>query len=231
MFFVAIKTNQGKLTAISHGPIKSQINFPDDLDCILRAHNLTGFSKIYFTIFDFYYKYNQFVWQTWHDIDQSFLKALDDCFNYVHSAFPSCLVVFIFVLGLLIRLFFHIFQFILFYHGLMVPFHLLAIPFDFFLFKNNFNLFGIISKNFIYFWIFPYIFYSIFSTCYSRVMESRQNTTQIKPVETMWVVKYLLQRKKTSEMYQSEFDLGLILFIMFFAGFLCSLPFLPLLMD
>ena len=62
-------------------------------------------------------------------------------------------------------------------------------------------------------------------------MESRQNTTQIKPVETMWVVKYLLQRKKTSEMYQIEFDLGLILFIMFFAGFLCSLPFLPLLMD
>jgi hypothetical protein len=49
MFFVAIKTDQGKLIPISHGVIKSKIKFPDYLECILEAHNLNCFSKIYFS--------------------------------------------------------------------------------------------------------------------------------------------------------------------------------------
>merc|ERR1712034_223948 len=113
-FFAAIKTSSGKLTAISQGIFISTIQFPDYLDCILEAHDLNSFSKISLKVFDFYHKYNQFVWKIWDKIGLLFLPGL--------------------------------------YHALIFPFHILSIPFELFLFQNNFILFGIFSKNLIFFW-------------------------------------------------------------------------------
>jgi hypothetical protein len=181
-FFAAIKTSSGKLTAISQGIFISTIQFPDYLDCILEAHDLNSFSKISLKVFDFYHKYNQFVWKIWDKIGLLFLPGL--------------------------------------YHALIFPFHILSIPFELFLFQNNFILFGIFSKNLIFFWILPYMFYFIFTTYFASVMDSENNYIIIEPLETMWAVPYLLQRKKASA---NEFDLHTTLFVMFLAGFFSSL--------
>jgi hypothetical protein len=116
------------------------------------------------------------------------------------------------------------------YHTLMFPFHLLAIPFEILLFQNNTCISSdIISQKFIYFWMLPYIFYFIFSICFASVMESENNETQIKPVETMWLVTYLLQRQK-GFCLNGELALGASLLFMLVGGFISSLPFLPLFM-
>ena len=214
MFFVAIKTNQRKLTAISHGPIKSQINFPDDLDCILKAHTLTGFSKIYFNVFDFNHKYHQFVLKTWMKIEDANSTALDNmCLCKTLSIYPKLLATAA--------------SMILLYHAMIFPFHILSIPFEFFLFKNNFMLSSVISKNFMYFWGLPSSLYIIFFICFPKMMELDVNTTQIKPLKTMWAVKYLVERKKVS-VFESIINVLILLMGMFWLGLFSSLPFLPL---
>jgi len=127
MFFVAIKTKQGTLTSISRGNIKNKIKFPDYLYYILDAHNLTCFSKFYFTIFDFYQKYQQFVWKTWSMLFIKFVRCARITDDYS---------------DLLLTIFIYIFWLMVLYHAYIFPFHIVSIPFEI-LFKNHFILFGV----------------------------------------------------------------------------------------
>jgi len=214
MFFVALKTNQGKLSAISHGPLQishkpfqSRIMFPEDLDCILKAHNLTGFSKIYFNVFDFYRKYRQIIWKPC-----TALKKLDTMTMSVR---------FILVLALLL-------PFVLLYHATIFPFHILSIPFEFFLWEKNLMLFPVnmFSENFMNFWILPYYFSIIFSICFAKifVILFDDNITKIEPLKTMWAVKYLVRRKHVSAIDSICTVWGLLGFN-FMWGIVSSLPF------
>jgi len=238
MFFVAIKTNQGELTAISNGSMAPglwrnmrQMKYPDDLDCILEAHNLTGFSKIYFNVFDFFHKYDQFVWKNWGKIMHVCNTALEKLDNML-STFPR-LISFIstsIAQSILVATLF--LPFLSLYHFTMFYFHILSIPLEFFLIKKT----NCISENFMYFWVLPNGFFIIFSICFPKMIllglnddGFYDNTTQIKPLKTMWAVKYLVQRKKVS-VIESICPVMALLLAMFWWGLCASVPLLPLFM-
>jgi len=154
MFFVAIKTDNnqaGTLTAISNGIIKSKTEFPHYLDCILDAHNLSGFSNLYFK---FYYFYNV----TYFDF---VMKPLLKYFNYimdflgdkmtVSNTFPKNVIFYFFFIVVLIL------SFILFYHVWMFPFHIISIPFEISS-EINWNGFVCLPNEFLNFWMFPFFF-------------------------------------------------------------------------
>jgi len=130
------------------------------------------------------------------------------------------------------------FSMILNYHVTIFPFHIASIPFEI-LFQNNFIFFWMtklliffhipIFPSFLNFWMFPVCFYSIFRFCFVRLIDDMSDTNNsiIKPLETMWAVKYLLRRKQTH--ICMGLYVGIFAFIgMLLWGFLSSLPFLPL---
>jgi len=107
-----------------------------------------------------------------------------------------------------------------------------AIPFEIIIQNNctvpdKLNFLSFLPKAFINFWLFPYFFYFIFGFCFYNVIGSRVNdATKIKPFETMWVVKRLLDRKQTDQL-EGVFLTFVLLLIMLWWGFFASLPFMP----
>lgn len=86
----------------------------------------------------------------------------------------------------------------------------------------------------MYFWVLPNGFFIIFSICFPKMIllglnddGFYDNTTQIKPLKTMWAVKYLVARKKVST-FESICTVLILLFSMFWLGVFSNFPFLPL---
>jgi len=244
-----IKKNQGTLTPICRGNISFSVKkkFPDYLHDIVDAHNLTCFSKFYYKVFDFYQKYNQFVWKTGTMLGTVILKKRAKTLsNHRHDFFLrkcswdnvcfGCLSYF------LLQFFYYLVGPMVLYHAYMFPFYIVSIPFEI-LFKNHLIIYGA-PKHFLNFLIFPCVFYSIFECCFRKIWWSMGFSSylfedwtyiqmlidgiQIKPLKTMWVVPYLLQRDMmdSSEMW--------VLFFrsirMFLWGIYSSLLFLPFFM-
>jgi len=195
MFFVAIKKNQETLVTISRGNIKlNTIKFPNFLTYILEAHNLplTCFSKLYYKVFDFFQKYLQLVEKTGAMLGAViFTRGLEKIKNYSNPS--RCL------LTLLLRFLYFWVRPMVKYHSYIFPFHIVSIPFEIF-FKNHFIIFG--APNLFNFWIFPCVFYSIFDFCYNKIQYIGTLSyniddlfIQISPLETMWVIPYLIQEK------------------------------------
>jgi hypothetical protein len=192
----------------------------DWLDCILKPQNLNCFKTFYFKVFDLYNKYHTCVLKT---------RWLHFILNFFERSCPWT--------SLPAKILDRTFRLVLFYigytpiyHALMLPFYILSIPFEFFLFQDNF-----VIKNFIYFWTIPPSLYSICYLCYFELALACLTFGDmcIKPVEIKWAVPYLIEKKyKKKYMDTSDQirDAVLTFLIVFCLGFIYTVPFLPFLM-
>jgi len=215
MFFVALKKSQNTLVAISHGIIKSDIKFPDYLNCILKAHNLNGLQKIIFKLINVYVKYEQLLWKCFHKTNQKLLTLIT---RFIADVLVLR-VLFIILLSAIV--------FILLYIARIFPFQILSFLFEFFLFRDNLNDYGKFQKhvNIMEVWMLPYSFFCFFRLClhcFANLMEyyGKNDLIKIKPEKSMWIVPYLIERKK----YPSNICelTGITFFqlcLMFFGGF------------
>ena len=222
-FFTAEQKIQEKLTVISYGinPINfSNIIVFDYLDSILKAaHDLNYFKTFYFKVFDLYDKYQEYLFNTrWccfvfnvfdrgYPYDFSPAKILD----------PSFRVAFLYI------------GYFPIYHVQMLPFYIVSFPLKFFLFQYNSVIFGIISKNFVWFWILPcsfrYIAYLLYFQLQFFIEDFRD--IELKPKEIKRALPYFIGKKYlpgTSR--QALFKIFQFLLI-FSLGFIYTLPLFP----
>jgi len=191
MVCVALKKNQENFTVISHGKItKNKMTFPNCLDIILEVHNLSILSKIYYKVYDSYYRYNRF-------IDKIIDKCATGMYTYTQSSRDSIQIILTMLFPVLI-----FFLFVLVYHINMFPFHILSIPFELYLSKYNVNCLGAMTTNFFDFWLFPFSFHFIFRLFFVHFnLENvgdyaKLHLNEIHPRKTMFVLPYLQEQKK-----------------------------------
>jgi len=252
-FYVAT-ASQEKLTTIACGKIptwwgigRSADGFPDFVDCILKAHNLNCFKKFYFKLFYLYDKYNELLLKTrWWVFVRKFRDK--DC---PQKSLSGKILYKIFHLS-----FFYI-SYCLLYHAQMLPFHILAFPFELsFFLQQNFVYSGLITKYFMCFWTLPcfinfirgvflydtldvQISYSQISSRFSFGCwkdESSHFAVPIKPQEMKWPATYFIY-KKHDQLREHGVDvcfkiviLLILVLQMFCDGFLYSIPLSPFMM-
>lgn len=199
---------------------KNIIEFSDYLDCILKAHNLNCFKKyFYFKVFDLHAQYVEYFCKTrW----MLFVLTFFDGDLDLHlNSWAGGAVEFVI---LMFRLAFFYIGYFPIYHLQTLPFYILSIPAEFFLFQHNFEIYGIITNNFVSFWTlacsFRFIFYLLyFKLVYYSInlFSSSLNIQEIKPEKIKWAVQYFMEKQrdknKTKEyLFLTHFFLAVLYF-------------------
>jgi len=227
------------LTVIAYGiiPMHQQLKFFDYLDFILEAHHLNCFKKyFYFKIFDLHRKYLDYISKTrW----SGFVSNI----YYRVCPWTSLPAKILYTIFRLISLYITYFPK---YVAQMLPFYILSLPFEYFIFQSNFVISGIITKNYVWLWTLPCFFNTIAYLSYfelkllvtNAILFSQQaffRDMQIKPQEIKWVVPYLRKKKQLgpntlSHVLRKVVDHLIMLLIVFVIGFIYTFPFSPLMM-
>jgi len=224
-FCVAVpaKNTPQKLSAIAYGTLPwffrnypgfdTTMSFDEYLECIWEAHNSNCFKKFDFKLLDLWAKYLKYIRQS------RFRGFLD------HIMRKDC--------PWFLKLVFLFFAYFPIYYSEMAPFFLLSIPFEYFLFQHNCVFYGLITKNFVYFWTLPSTFFSIWWSFHNRQLDILQrNVLAIQPDEfNCAVISRFIIRDMSYHMDSSRW-IYLILYILisFILGFVYSLPFSPFMM-
>lgn len=220
-FFVATNTVQGELRVIAYGTHPhdlTEIDFSDFLDCILKAHNLNCVRTFYFRVFDLYDKYRKYLSKIrcWVFVLDIFHR------DYPWASWPAKILDTMFRLVLLYIGYFPI------YHALILPFYILSLPFEIFLFEYHFVISGSITKNFMIFWTIPLLFNFLSYLLYFELAVTIDDCRlmQIKPEKINQAVPYFLGKKKLSPGASIKIKIFQFLF-MLVVGFIYALPFYP----
>jgi hypothetical protein len=190
----------------AHGTIPQRWNinipFPDYLDCLVDACQLNCCQNLYFKIWDFFFKYEKY-------ISNSFSRFQIYTQHHLVDAMETENVPFVIILLVLqiIREFFV-------YHTQMIPSYIFLIPFGYFLLSDNVVYSTIITKNFVYFWTIPsslsfisaclYFQLTFFLFNVPRSEIGQPELLQIKHKKISWAVTYFIT-KKYSNQFSFEF--------------------------
>jgi hypothetical protein len=132
-------------------------------------------------------------------------------------------------ISLLLRLVFLYIGYFPIYHVQMLPFYIVSFPFKYFLFQYNSVIFGMITKNFVYFWTLPcsfrYIAYLLYFQLQFFIEDFRD--IELKPDEIKRALPYFIGKRNlpgASRLALIKMFQFLLLFIL---GFIYTLPFFP----
>jgi hypothetical protein len=201
------------------------MDFDVCLEWIWLAHDMNCLTKFYFKALTFDEKYITYLAKSrlWVFISEIFKR---DCrWTFLPAK----------ILYHISRFVFLCFCFSPIYYANMAPFYLLAIPFEYFLFQNNFILNGIITKNFVVFWTLPASFGSFWYFLFFRdAIFNDQKWFKIEPKSLEKAAECHWSRRMRRKGHADCCILFVILFgsvlYHFIVGFIYSLPFCPFMM-
>jgi hypothetical protein len=136
---------------------------------------------------------------------------------------------FIIIFGLILNLTFLYIGYFPIYYAEFLPFYILSFPFEFFLFQYNSVIFGIITKNFMYFWTIPSSLYFIFYLSYYQLQSSRENfrefrDTEIKHKEIKWAVVHFMAKKELTNYFCEAYCIVMNFAFIFGLAFIYTFP-------